>query len=98
MRPGVKDMGCSFRLAYFRPASGLNEETWRLHAANFFAVARQVRYSTRNEKSLDMVLFVDGKGACVVSCQRSPEPVFLTWRGSKRRRRAISSCVAAREP
>ena len=53
-------MGCSFRLAYFRPASGLNEETRRLHAANFFAVARQFRYSARNEKSLDMVLFLNG--------------------------------------
>ena len=51
LRRGVKDMGCAFRLAYFRPASGLNEETRRLHAANFFAVARQVRYSTRNEKT-----------------------------------------------
>ena len=60
LRRGVKDMGCAFRLAYFRPASGLNEETRRLHAANFFAVARQVRYSTRNEKSLDMVLFLNG--------------------------------------
>ena len=60
LRRGVKDMGCSFRLAYFRPASGLNEETRRLHAANFFAVARQIRYSARNEKSLDMVLFLNG--------------------------------------
>ena len=24
---------------------------------------------------------VDGKGVCVVSCQRSPEPVFLSWKG-----------------
>jgi predicted HTH transcriptional regulator len=24
---------------------------------------------------------VDGKTVCVVSCQRSPEPVFLRWRG-----------------
>ena len=40
LRRGVKDMGCSFQLAFFRPASGLNEETRRLHAANFFAVAR----------------------------------------------------------
>ena len=60
LRRGVKDMGCAFRLAYFRPASGLNEETRRLHAANFFAVARQVRYSARNEKSLDMVQFLNG--------------------------------------
>ena len=60
LRRGVKDMGCSFRLAFFRPASGLNEETRRLHAANFFSVARQVRYSAKNEKSLDMVLFLNG--------------------------------------
>jgi len=24
---------------------------------------------------------VDGKSVCVVSCQRSPEPVFLKWKG-----------------
>ena len=60
LRRGLKDMGCSFRLAYFRPASGLNEEVRRLHAANFFAVVRQVRYSSKNEKSLDLVLFLNG--------------------------------------
>ena len=60
LRRGLKDMGCSFRLAYFRPASGLNEEARRLHGANFFAVVRQVRYSARNEKSLDLVLFLNG--------------------------------------
>ena len=60
LRTGVKDMGCTFRLAYFRPASGRNEETRRLYMANFFAVVRQVRYSTKNEKSLDLVLFLNG--------------------------------------
>jgi type I restriction enzyme R subunit len=60
LRNGLKDSGCKFRLAYFRPASGLNEETRRLHAANLFAAVRQVRYSTRNEKSLDLVLFLNG--------------------------------------
>ena len=60
LRQGIKDSGCKFRLAYFRPASGLNEETRRLHAANLFAVVRQLRYSTKNEKSLDLVLFLNG--------------------------------------
>ena len=60
LRTGVKDMGCTFRLAFFQPVSGLNQETRRLYAANFFAVARQVRYSTKNEKSLDLVLFLNG--------------------------------------
>jgi type I restriction enzyme R subunit len=60
LRNGIKDSGVRFRLAYFRPASGLNEETRRLHEANLFAVIRQLRYSTRNEKSLDLVLFLNG--------------------------------------
>jgi type I restriction enzyme R subunit len=60
LRGGIKDSGCKFRLAYFRPASGLNEETRRLHAANLFAVMRQVHYSTANEKNLDLVLFLNG--------------------------------------
>ena len=60
LRKGVKDVGCHFHLAYFRPASGLNEETRKLHASNLFAVVRQVRYSTKNSNSLDMVLFLNG--------------------------------------
>src|SRR2546425_2715195 len=60
LRTGLKDSGCKFRLAYFRPASGLNEETRRLHAANLFAVVRQVRYSSKNENCLDLVLFLNG--------------------------------------
>jgi type I restriction enzyme, R subunit len=60
LRNGVKDSGCKFRLAYFRPASGLNEETRRLHAANLFSIVRQLRYSSRNDNCLDLVLFLNG--------------------------------------
>ena len=60
LRTGIKDSGCTFRLAFFRPASGLNEETKRLHAANLFAAVRQLRYSTKSERSLDLVLFLNG--------------------------------------
>src|SRR5256714_125154 len=60
LRNGIKDSGVKFQLAYFRPASGLNEETRRLHAANLFAVVRQLRYSEKNEASLDLVLFLNG--------------------------------------
>ena len=47
LRNGIKDSGVKFHPAYFRPASGLNEETRRLHHANLFAVVRQLRYSTK---------------------------------------------------
>ena len=60
LRNGVKDSGCKFRLAYFRPASGLNEELQRLHAANLFAVVRQLRFSELGEQSLDLALFLNG--------------------------------------
>jgi type I site-specific restriction-modification system R (restriction) subunit len=70
LRSGIKDSGCKFRLAYFRPASGLNEETRRLHAANIFSVVRQVHYSAKNDPPspsglrragiLDLVLFLNG--------------------------------------
>ena len=60
LRNGIRDMGCRFRLAYFRPASGLNEETQWLYQANLFSVARQLHYSERNNKSLDITLFLNG--------------------------------------
>ncbi|MYN68572.1 MAG: DEAD/DEAH box helicase [Acidobacteria bacterium] len=60
LRNGVKDSGCKFRLAYFRPASGLNEELQRLHAANLFAVVRQLRFSEKTDQSLDLALFLNG--------------------------------------
>lgn len=60
LRNGIRDSGCKFQLAYFRPASGLNEETQRLYAANLFGLVRQLRYSIQNESSLDLVLFLNG--------------------------------------
>jgi len=60
LRQGIKDSGCKFNLAYFRPASGLNDEIQRLYRANLFSVIRQLRYSDKHEKSLDLVLFLNG--------------------------------------
>ena len=60
LRNGVSDSGCSFRLAFFRPASGLNEELRRLHGANLFSLIRQLRFSETTEQSLDLSLFLNG--------------------------------------
>ena len=60
LRNGIRDMGCRFRLAYFRPSSGLNEETRWLYQGNLFAVVRQLHYSEKNNKSLDLALFLNG--------------------------------------
>ena len=60
LRKGVKDRGCSFDLTYFRPSSGMNPDHQRLHALNRMALIRQLKYSGRNEKSVDMALFLNG--------------------------------------
>ncbi len=60
LRKGFKDVGARFQLVYFRPASGLNEETQRLYAANIFSIVRQLYFSPKDRKSLDMAIFING--------------------------------------
>ncbi len=48
------------RLAYFRPASGLNPELEKRYAANRLTVMRQVPYEPGSAKTLDLALFVNG--------------------------------------
>ena len=60
LRKGIKSDGCTFRLGYFRPSSGLNEELRRLYQANLFTAVRQLHYSEKTDKSLDLVLFLNG--------------------------------------
>ncbi|MCG9126298.1 type I restriction endonuclease subunit R [Candidatus Poribacteria bacterium] len=60
LRNGVKDRGCNFKLTYFLPSSGLNPTHQELYKQNRFSVIRQLKYSQQNEKSLDMVLFLNG--------------------------------------
>ena len=60
LRKGIKDRGCSFDLTYFQPSSGMNPTHKRLYNQNRFSLIRQLHYSQRNEKSLDMTLFLNG--------------------------------------
>ena len=60
LRKGVKDRGCYFDLTYFQPSSGMNPDHQKLYAQNRFTLIRQLKYSQKNEKSLDMVLFLNG--------------------------------------
>lgn len=61
LRNGVKLIpGLKFTLCVFKPASGLNAELNQLFATNILSAIRQVRYSQKNENSIDVVLFVNG--------------------------------------
>jgi type I restriction enzyme R subunit len=60
LRKGIKSDGCKFVLAYFHPVSGLNETLQKKYAANIFSTVRQLHYSVKNDKSLDLALFLNG--------------------------------------
>ncbi len=53
-------LGCRFQLIYFIPASSRNEDLIKKYQSNIMTVVRQLRYSTKNENSIDLVLFVNG--------------------------------------
>lgn len=60
IRNGFTDSGVRFKMAYFRPESGLNPETIALYNKNRLIVTRQVHYSTKNENSIDLLLSLNG--------------------------------------
>lgn len=60
LRHGIKDRGVSLRLAYNKPPSTLNKLLNENYEHNIFTVNRQVYYSSKNNNSLDVVLFLNG--------------------------------------
>jgi len=60
LRHGFNCFGKLVRVAYFAPASGLNPETAALYAKNRLTVTRQAHFSDKDEKSLDLVLAING--------------------------------------
>jgi hypothetical protein len=57
-----------------------NDDKFMLHLAQVVRNALGDRASTCADPKTQVV---QGKTVCVVSCQRSPEPVFLKWKGTE---------------
>ncbi len=60
LRNGFKSYGKTFRVAYFKPASGMNPDTQKLYESNRLTVTRQLVYSNKHKNSLDLVLSLNG--------------------------------------
>jgi len=60
LRHGFKCFGKTLRVAFFRPAHSLNPELEARYQANRLGLTRQLHFSPRSEKSLDVVLAVNG--------------------------------------
>jgi len=60
LRNGITDYGVKFQMAYFRPETTLNPDARLLYDKNRLTITRQVRYSLKNENSIDLVLGLNG--------------------------------------
>ncbi len=60
LRHGFKCYGKKLRIAFFLPSTKLNPNTLAQYKDNTLSVTRQLYFSSDNEKSLDMVLFLNG--------------------------------------
>ena len=62
LRHGIELLGLRqpLALSQFKPALAMNPDILAKYAANRLRVVRQVRYSLHNEKSIDLVLFLNG--------------------------------------
>jgi Type I site-specific restriction-modification system, R (restriction) subunit and related helicases len=60
IRHGIIDSGVKFKLAYFKPDSGLNPDTQKLYSLNKHFVTRQVYFSSKNKKSIDLLISLNG--------------------------------------
>lgn len=60
LRHGIIDYGVRFRLAFFRPPTTLNPETVVLYEQNILTITKQVQFSTQNNKSIDLLLALNG--------------------------------------
>lgn len=60
LRHGFKCFGKTLRIAFFRPAHGLNPELEARYQANRLGLTRQLHFSPKSGESLDVVLSVNG--------------------------------------
>jgi type I restriction enzyme R subunit len=60
LRHGFKCYGRTLFVAYFKAAHALNPELEERYAKNRLGLTRQLRFSTKSEKSLDVTLSVNG--------------------------------------
>lgn len=78
LRHGFKFYGKTFRLAYFKPAHGLNYEVLELYSKNRLTVTRQVPCHPADNSTVDMVFAVNGLP--VATCELKNPGTGQSWR------------------
>ena len=78
LRHGFKFYGKLFRLAWFKPAHGLNEEILELYGKNRLVVTRQVPCHPGNNDTIDLLFSLNG--VPVATCELKNPGTGQTWR------------------
>ncbi|WP_270965107.1 type I restriction endonuclease subunit R [Campylobacter upsaliensis] len=60
LQAGVKIRDITIKLAYSKPISSDNPQALENYEKNIFSITRQLYFSEKNNKSLDMVIFLNG--------------------------------------
>jgi type I restriction enzyme R subunit len=80
LRHGFKFYGKTFRLAYFKPAHGLNDEVLALYEMNRVTVTRQVLCHPGKHDTVDFLLSVNGLP--VATCEVKNPGTGQNWRNA----------------
>ncbi len=80
LRHGFKFYGKTFRLAYFKPAHGLNQETLDLFAKNRLTATRQVPCHLQDKNTIDLVFSLNG--IPVATCELKNPGTGQTWKNA----------------
>ncbi len=82
LRHGFKFYGKTFRLAYFKPAHGLNDEVLALYAQNQLTITRQVLCHPGKHDTVDLMFAVNGLP--VATCELKNPGTGQNWRHAVR--------------
>jgi len=82
LRHGFKFYGKTFRLAYFKPAHGLNDEVLALYAQNQLTITRQVLCHPGRHDTVDLLFAVNGLP--VATCELKNPGTGQSWRHAMR--------------
>ncbi|MDF2276561.1 MULTISPECIES: type I restriction endonuclease subunit R [Aeromonas] len=80
LRHGFKFYGKTFRLAYFKPAHGLNEEVLAQYRDNQLTVTRQVPCHPGDHSTVDLVFAINGLP--VATCELKNPWTGQSWRNA----------------
>ena len=90
LRHGFKFYGKTFKMAYFKPAHGLNDEVLALYAKNQLTITRQVLCHPDKQDTVDLLFAINGLP--VATCELKNPATGQSWRN------AITQYQSDRDP